>query len=149
MLCIRPYLQTLWLERTSWLKPLLCALQEYLFMPRIERALLSVTDKTGVVPFATKLHEMGVELISTGGTARRLRQSQIPVRDIAEITGFPEMLDGRVKTIHPRIAGGILAVRTKDHMAALRNTAFLAPFDMVVVNLYEFAKFANKPGRHS
>ena len=127
-------------------KPLLCALQEYLFMPRIERALLSVTDKTGIVPFATKLHEMGVELISTGGTARLLRQSQIPVREVAEITGFPEMLDGRVKTIHPRIAGGILAVRTKaDHMRALAEHG-IPPIQMVVVNLYEFAKFANKPG---
>ncbi|MGI9070082.1 MAG: bifunctional phosphoribosylaminoimidazolecarboxamide formyltransferase/IMP cyclohydrolase [Bryobacteraceae bacterium] len=115
-------------------------------MPRIERALLSVTDKTGIVPFARKLHEMGVELISTGGTAKLLRESQIAVREVAEITGFPEMLDGRVKTIHPRIAGGILAVRTKpEHMRALAEHG-IPPIQMVVVNLYEFEKFANKPG---
>jgi phosphoribosylaminoimidazolecarboxamide formyltransferase/IMP cyclohydrolase len=115
-------------------------------MPRIERALLSVTDKADIVPFARKLHEAGVELISTGGTARLLRESQIPAREVAEITGFPEMLDGRVKTIHPRIAGGILAVRTKpDHMRALAEHG-IPPIQMVVVNLYEFEKFANKPG---
>ena len=81
-------------------------------MPRIERALLSVTDKTGIVPFARRLSEMGIELISTGGTAKLLRDDGIPVREVADVTGFPEMLDGRVKTIHPRIAGGILAIRT-------------------------------------
>jgi phosphoribosylaminoimidazolecarboxamide formyltransferase / IMP cyclohydrolase len=115
-------------------------------MPRIERALLSVTDKTGIVPFARKLHELGVELISTGGTAKLLRESHIPVREVAEITGFPEMLDGRVKTIHPRIAGGILAVRTKpEHMRSLVEHG-IPPIHMVVVNLYEFEKVANKPG---
>jgi phosphoribosylaminoimidazolecarboxamide formyltransferase/IMP cyclohydrolase len=115
-------------------------------MPRIERALLSVTDKTGIVPFARKLHEMGIELISTGGTAKLLRESQIPAREVAEITGFPEMLDGRVKTIHPRIAGGILAVRAKpEHMRALAEHG-IPPIQMVVVNLYQFEKFANKPG---
>jgi phosphoribosylaminoimidazolecarboxamide formyltransferase/IMP cyclohydrolase len=121
-------------------------LQEYLFMPRIERALLSVTDKTGIVPFGRKLHEMGIELISTGGTAKLLRESQIQVREVAEITKFPEMLDGRVKTIHPRIAAGILAVRAKpEHMRALAEHG-IPPIQMVVVNLYEFEKFANKPG---
>jgi phosphoribosylaminoimidazolecarboxamide formyltransferase / IMP cyclohydrolase len=115
-------------------------------MPRIERALLSVTDKTGIVPFAKKLHELGVELISTGGTANLLRESRIPVREVAEITGFPEMLDGRVKTIHPHIAAGILAVRSKpDHMRALVEHG-IPPIQMVVVNLYEFEKVANKPG---
>ena len=73
-------------------------------MPKIERALLSVTDKTGLLPFAQRLHALGVELISTGGTAKLLRDNRVPVREVAEITGFPEMLDGRVKTIHPRIA---------------------------------------------
>jgi phosphoribosylaminoimidazolecarboxamide formyltransferase/IMP cyclohydrolase len=115
-------------------------------MPKIERALLSVTDKTGLLPFAQRLHALGVELISTGGTAKLLRDNRIPVREVAEITGFPEMLDGRVKTIHPRIAGGILAVRDNpEHMRALAEHG-IPPIQMVVVNLYEFSKFANKPG---
>ncbi len=115
-------------------------------MARIERALLSVTDKTGVVAFAGKLHAMGVELISTGGTAKLLREKQIPVREVSEITGFPEMLDGRVKTIHPRIAAGILAMRANpEHMRALEEHSIPA-IQMVVVNLYQFEKFANKPG---
>ena len=122
------------------------ALQEYFFMPRIERALLSVTDKTGIVAFARQLHAMGTELISTGGTAKLLCENRIPVREVAEITGFPEMLDGRVKTIHPRIAGGILAVRSNPvHMRALAEHSIPA-IQMVVVNLYQFEKFANKPG---
>ncbi len=115
-------------------------------MPHIERALLSVTDKTGIVAFARKLQRMGVELVSTGGTARLLADSHIPVREVSEVTGFPEMLDGRVKTIHPRIAGGILAIRANvDHMRALKQHNIPA-FQMVVVNLYEFEKHANKPG---
>lgn len=115
-------------------------------MPRIERALLSVTNKTGIVPFAAKLRQMGVELISTGGTAKLLRENQILVREVAEITGFPEMLDGRVKTIHPRIAGGILAIRSNpEHMRALAEHQ-IPPIQMVVINLYEFEKFASKPG---
>jgi phosphoribosylaminoimidazolecarboxamide formyltransferase / IMP cyclohydrolase len=115
-------------------------------MPRIERALLSVTDKTGIVSFARKLHELGVELISTGGTAKLLREHQVPVCEVTDVTGFPEMLDGRVKTIHPRIAGGILAVRANpEHMRALEEHG-IPPIQMVVVNLYEFEKFANKPG---
>lgn len=115
-------------------------------MPRIERALLSVTDKTGIVEFAAYLHGEGVELISTGGTAKLLRERQIPVREVSEITGFPEMLDGRVKTIHPRIAGGILAIRSnQEHMRAIAEHDIPA-IQMVVVNLYAFEKFANKPG---
>jgi phosphoribosylaminoimidazolecarboxamide formyltransferase/IMP cyclohydrolase len=115
-------------------------------MPKIERALLSVTDKTGLLPFAQRLHALGVELISTGGTAKLLRDNQVPVREVAEITGFPEMLDGRVKTIHPRIAGGILAIRANpEHMQALAEHG-IPPIQMVVVNLYAFSKFANKPG---
>src|SRR5579875_3299030 len=115
-------------------------------MPRIERALLSVTDKTGLLPFASKLHELGVELISTGGTAKLLREHQIPAREVAEITGFPEMLDGRVKTIHPRIAGGILAIRSNpEHMSALEEHQ-IPPIQMVVVNLYQFEKIAAKQG---
>ena len=115
-------------------------------MPRIERALLSVTNKTGILDFAANLHREGVELISTGGTAKLLRENQIPVREVAEITGFPEMLDGRVKTIHPRIAGGILAIRSNpEHMRAIAEHDIPA-IQMVVVNLYEFEKFASKPG---
>ncbi len=115
-------------------------------MPRIERALLSVTDKTGIIPFAGKLHELGVEIISTGGTAKLLRENTIPVREVSEVTGFPEMLDGRVKTIHPRIAGGILAIRSNpEHMRALGEHD-IPPIQMVVVNLYQFEKFAAKPG---
>ena len=115
-------------------------------MPRIERALLSVTDKTGIVALARQLHAMGVELVSTGGTAKLLTSNHIPVREVADITGFPEMLDGRVKTIHPRIAGGILAVRANlEHMAALQKYDIPA-FQMVVVNLYDFAKHAAKEG---
>jgi phosphoribosylaminoimidazolecarboxamide formyltransferase / IMP cyclohydrolase len=115
-------------------------------MPRIERALVSVTDKTGLVPFARQLHELGIEIISTGGTAKLLRESSIPVREVAEITAFPEMLDGRVKTIHPRIAGGILAIRSKpEHMRALLEHG-IPPIQMVVVNLYQFEKFAAKSG---
>ncbi|HEX4749574.1 MAG TPA: bifunctional phosphoribosylaminoimidazolecarboxamide formyltransferase/IMP cyclohydrolase [Bryobacteraceae bacterium] len=115
-------------------------------MPKIERALLSVTDKTGVLDFAGKLHALGVELISTGGTAKLLRENNIPVKEVADVTGFPEMLDGRVKTIHPRIAGGILAIRSNaEHMHALREHD-IPPIQMVVVNLYQFAQFASKPG---
>ncbi|MBV8571831.1 MAG: bifunctional phosphoribosylaminoimidazolecarboxamide formyltransferase/IMP cyclohydrolase, partial [Acidobacteriaceae bacterium] len=115
-------------------------------MAKIERALLSVTDKTGLLPFAKRLHELGVELISTGGTAKLLRENLIPVREVSDITEFPEMLDGRVKTIHPRIAGGILAVRANpEHMRSLVSHR-LPQIDMVVVNLYAFEKFADKPG---
>ena len=82
-------------------------------MPKIQRALLSVTDKTGLAEFAKSLAGLGVELISTGGTAKLLREAGLQVKDVSEVTGFPEMLDGRVKTIHPRVAGGVLAMRSK------------------------------------
>jgi phosphoribosylaminoimidazolecarboxamide formyltransferase / IMP cyclohydrolase len=113
---------------------------------RIQRALLSVTDKTGLVEFATQLTAHGVELISTGGTARALREAGLSVKDISELTGFPEMLDGRVKTLHPRVHGGILYVREKpEHQAAVKAHGIL-PIDMVVVNLYAFEKTASRPG---
>src|SRR5580698_6443821 len=109
------------------------------------RVLLSVTDKTGVADFARGLHSLGAELISTGGTAKLLRDSAIPVREVSDVTGFPEMLDGRVKTMHPKITGGILAMRGKaEHMAALASHE-IAPIDMVVVNLYAFEKVAANP----
>ena len=111
-------------------------------MAAIKRALISVTDKTGVADFARGLQERGVELLSTGGTARLLREEGLKVKDVSEVTGFPEMLDGRVKTIHPRIAGGVLAMRSKpEHMAALGEHGIPA-IDMVVVNLYAFEKMA-------
>jgi len=115
-------------------------------MPKIQRAILSVTDKTGLVEFARRLAGLGVELISTGGTARLLRDSGVAVKDISELTGFPEMLDGRVKTLHPKVHCGILHLRAKpEHQAAVAEHG-IAPIDMVVVNLYAFEKTAAKPG---
>lgn len=115
-------------------------------MATIRRALLSLTDKSGAAAFARGLASLGIELLSTGGTAKLLRDAGLPVKDVAEVTGFPEMLDGRVKTIHPRIAGGVLAMRAKpDHMAALA-THDIPTIDMVVVNLYAFEKVAAEPG---
>jgi len=114
-------------------------------MAVIKRALISVTDKSGVAEFAQGLQRLGVEILSTGGTARLLREAGVEVKDVAEVTGFPELLDGRVKTIHPRIAGGILALRAKpEHMQALAEHGIPA-IDMVVVNLYAFEKVAAKP----
>jgi phosphoribosylaminoimidazolecarboxamide formyltransferase/IMP cyclohydrolase len=115
-------------------------------MAKIQRALLSVTDKTGLVDFARQLAGLGVELISTGGTAKLLRDSGIAVKDISELTGFPEMLDGRVKTLHPKVHGGILHIRgNTEHVAAVAQHG-IKPIDMVVVNLYAFEKTASKPG---
>ncbi len=112
----------------------------------IRRALLSVTDKTGLVEFAEALARHGVELVSTGGTARALREAGLGVRDISDLTGFPEMLDGRVKTLHPKVHGGILHVRdSAEHMASVEAHA-IEPIDMVVVNLYAFEKTANRAG---
>jgi phosphoribosylaminoimidazolecarboxamide formyltransferase / IMP cyclohydrolase len=117
-------------------------------MPKIQRALLSVTDKTGLVDFARHLASMSVELVSTGGTAKLLRDSGIAVKDISELTGFPEMLDGRVKTLHPKVHGGILHRRSEpSHRAAVAEHG-IQPIDMVVVNLYAFEKTAAKPGVH-
>ncbi|MGA7220148.1 MAG: bifunctional phosphoribosylaminoimidazolecarboxamide formyltransferase/IMP cyclohydrolase [Candidatus Sulfotelmatobacter sp.] len=113
---------------------------------RIQRAILSVTDKTGLVDFARQLSGLGIELISTGGTAKLLRDSGIGVKDISELTGFPEMLDGRVKTLHPKVHGGILHRRENSgHTAAVAEHG-IQPIDMVVVNLYAFEKTAAKPG---
>jgi len=115
-------------------------------MAKIQRALLSVTDKTGLVDFAGQLAGMGVELISTGGTAKLLRESGIAVKDISELTGFPEMLDGRVKTLHPKVHGGLLHVRSNPQHVAAVAAHGIEPIDMVVVNLYAFEKTASKPG---
>src|SRR5713101_6510927 len=115
---------------------------------KIKRAILSVTDKTGLAEFARNLAGMGVELISTGGTAKLLREAGIAVKDISEVTGFPEMLDGRVKTLHPKVHGGILHRREDpSHRAAVAEHG-IQPIDMVVVNLYAFEKTAAKPGVH-
>jgi phosphoribosylaminoimidazolecarboxamide formyltransferase / IMP cyclohydrolase len=114
--------------------------------PKISRAILSVTDKTGLADFARQLAQLGIELISTGGTAKLLRDSGIAVKDISELTGFPEMLDGRVKTLHPKVHGGILHRREDaTHLAAIAEHG-IQPIDMVVVNLYAFEKTAAKPG---
>ncbi len=114
----------------------------------IARALLSVTDKTGLVEFARGLAELGVELISTGGTARLLASNGLKVTEISAVTGFPEMLDGRVKTLHPAVHGGLLAIRDNPaHMAALAQHG-IRPIGLVVVNLYRFEEAAAKPGAH-
>jgi len=115
-------------------------------MAKIQRALLSVSDKTGLVPFAQALAAAGVELISTGGTAKALRDAGLVVKDISEHTGFPEMLDGRVKTLHPKVHGGLLYIRGNEaHEAAVREHA-IQPIDLVVVNLYPFEATVAKPG---
>ena len=105
---------------------------------RIRRALLSVSDKTDLIPFARALAEMGVELISTGGTSAALRNAGLSVRDVSELTGFPEMLDGRVKTLHPKVHGGLLAVRGNIEHDAQAAAHDIAPIDLAVVNLYPF-----------
>jgi len=115
-------------------------------MSKVQRAILSVTDKTGLVEFARKLAAMGVELVSTGGTAKLLRDSGVAVKDISDLTGFPEMLDGRVKTLHPKVHGGILHVRGNEKHRAVVAEHGIQPIDMVVVNLYAFEKTAAKAG---
>src|SRR5712672_4606621 len=105
----------------------------------VKRALLSVSDKTGLVEFARALHEeFSIELISTGGTARFLREQGLPVKDVSEITGFPEMMDGRIKTLHPKVHGGILAIRDNPEHVAKMTEHGIVPIDLVVVNLYPF-----------
>ncbi|MBJ2152340.1 bifunctional phosphoribosylaminoimidazolecarboxamide formyltransferase/IMP cyclohydrolase [Paracoccus sp. IB05] len=111
---------------------------------RPRRALLSVSDKTGLIGFARALHGHGVELLSTGGTAKALREADLPVKDVAEITGFPEMMDGRVKTLHPMVHGGLLALRdNKDHVAAMEDHG-IGAIDILVVNLYPFEETVAK-----
>lgn len=111
----------------------------------MSRALLSVSDKTGLVPFARRLHALGFDLVSTGGTARALRDGGLPVTDVAEVTGFPELLDGRVKTLHPAIHAGILARRSRpDDLETLARHG-LVPIDLVVANLYPFTRAAADP----
>ncbi|MBM3245231.1 MAG: bifunctional phosphoribosylaminoimidazolecarboxamide formyltransferase/IMP cyclohydrolase [Candidatus Omnitrophica bacterium] len=115
-------------------------------MVKVKRALISVSDKTGIVDFAKELKKMGVEILSTGGTAKALRENNIEVIDVSDYTGFPEMLDGRVKTLHPKIHGGLLALRNnKEHMDTIAKHG-IGLIDMVVVNLYPFEKVIQKPG---
>jgi len=115
-------------------------------MVKIKRALISLSDKTGVLDLAKELNKLQVEILSTGGTAKLLRENNIPVKEVSEYTGFPEMLDGRVKTLHPKIHGGLLALRkNSEHMKTLEEHN-IGLIDMVVVNLYPFEKTTQKPG---
>jgi phosphoribosylaminoimidazolecarboxamide formyltransferase/IMP cyclohydrolase len=111
---------------------------------RVTRALLSVSDKSGLVEFARALASHGIELISTGGTAKALADAGLNVRDVSELTGFPEMMDGRVKTLHPKVHGGLLAIRDdKAHTASMKDHG-IAPIDLLVVNLYPFEATVQK-----
>src|SRR5436190_1515267 len=112
----------------------------------VRRALLSVSDKTGLLDFARALHhDFGIELISTGGTAKFLRENKLPVTDVSEITGFPEMMDGRVKTLHPKVHGGLLALRDNpEHAKSMREHGIEA-IDLVCINLYPFEQTVSNP----
>jgi len=112
----------------------------------IKRALISVSDKTGIIDFARELQHCGTEIISTGGTAKALRQAGLEVRDVSDLTGFPEMMDGRVKTLHPRVHGALLALRDNSEHVAAMNEHGIEPIDMVVVNLYPFAETIGRAG---
>ena len=114
-------------------------------MRKAERALISLTDKSGIEDFARELTKLGIEILSTGGTAKKMRESGIKVKDVAEFTGFPEMLDGRVKTLHPKVHGGILAQKTNpDHVKQMQQHG-LQSIDIVAVNLYAFEKTVANP----
>ena len=105
---------------------------------RIGRALISVSDKTGLIEFARALSGHGIELISTGGTAKAIADAGLTVRDVSDLTGFPEMMDGRVKTLHPKVHGGLLAIRDDGEHARAMTEHGIAPIDLLVVNLYPF-----------
>ncbi len=112
----------------------------------VRRAVLSVTDKTGLVEFGKGLQELYVDMLSTGGTAKALRDGGVKITEVSDYTGFPEMLDGRVKTLHPKIHGGILGIRDNEAHASTMKEHGIEPIDMVVVNLYAFAKTVARPG---
>lgn len=113
---------------------------------QVKRALISTSDRSGLIEFAGGLQELGVELVSTGGTGRAMREAGLQVTDVADVTGFPEIMDGRVKTLHPKVHGGLLGVRDNaDHMATLAEHG-IAPFELVCVNLYPFEAAIAKPG---
>jgi len=113
---------------------------------KIQRALLSVSDKTGLIDFARGLHEQGVELLSTGGTAKAIATAGIPVLEISDYTGFPEMMDGRVKTLIPKVHGGLLFLRDDPKHQAQANEHGILPIDLVCVNLYPFEETVAKKG---
>lgn len=115
-------------------------------MGKIERAIISVTDKSGIAGFANSLSGLGVQILSTGGTARALREGGISVTDISDYTGFPEMMDGRVKTLHPKVHGGLLGLRDNPEHVEMMKTHGIKTIDMVVVNLYQFEKTVAKEG---
>jgi len=115
-------------------------------MGKIERAIISVTDKSGIVGFANSLSGLGVQILSTGGTARALREGGISVTDISDYTGFPEMMDGRVKTLHPKVHGGLLGLRDNPEHLEIMKAHGIKTIDMVVVNLYQFEKTVAKEG---
>ncbi len=115
-------------------------------MSKIKRAILSVSDKKGIVEFARAINSMGIEILSTGGTAKALRDAGIPVKDVSEHTGFPEMLDGRVKTLHPRIHAGLLSRRDNPKDMEEIKKHGIDTIDMVVVNLYPFEETISRPG---
>ena len=115
-------------------------------MSKLERALISVSDKTGIVEFARELQHLGVEIISTGGTSKLLKENGIRVVEISEHTGFPEIMDGRVKTLHPKVHGGLLALRDNETHKKQMKELGIKPIDMVVVNLYPFEKTIAKKG---
>lgn len=115
-------------------------------LKKIERAIISVTDKTGIVDFARSLAKFGVQILSTGGTAKTLREGGLSVMDISDYTGFPEMLDGRVKTLHPKVHGGLLGMRDNpEHVKTMKEHG-INSIDLVVVNLYQFEKTVAKAG---
>ncbi len=114
-------------------------------MNKITRALISLTDKSGIEGFARELADLGVELLSTGGTAKKIREAGIPVKDVSEFTGFPEMLDGRVKTLHPKVHGGILNQRDNVEHQKQCLEHDLKPIDLIAVNLYAFEKTIADP----
>ena len=113
-------------------------------MGKIERAIISVTDKSGIVEFANSLSGLGVQILSTGGTARALREGGLSVTDISDYTGFPEMMDGRVKTLHPKVHGGLLGLRDNPEHVEMMKAHGIKTIDMVVVNLYQFEKTVAK-----
>jgi phosphoribosylaminoimidazolecarboxamide formyltransferase/IMP cyclohydrolase len=115
-------------------------------MSKIERALISVTDKAGIVDFARSLNKFEIEILSTGGTSRTLREGGIQVTDISDYTGFPEMMDGRVKTLHPKVHGGLLGLRENPEHVKMMEKYGIKGIDMVVVNLYQFENTVAKAG---
>ena len=114
-------------------------------MAKIERVLISVSDKSGIVDFAKKLGEFDVDFLSTGGTAAVLRESGLKITDVSDYTGFPEMLDGRIKTLHPKVHGGLLGIRTNHEHSRLMKEHDIKNIDMLVINLYPFKETISKP----